>query len=89
MTQRIGRARAILPMLIVGLIGLIGLNAAAQGASPRQTPPSPAPGTMYIDALDPELDTVVAKGTVITRVATGFDFTEGPLWYLDKLWFAD
>ena len=96
MTQRSRLARAILPMLIVALAGL---NTVARGAPARQTAPNsfpslasapaPAPGTMYVDALDPDLDTVVAKGTVITRVATGFDFTEGPLWYLDKLWFAD
>jgi gluconolactonase len=42
-----------------------------------------------IERLDPGLDAVVAPGTNIERVATGFTFTEGPLWDRGKLWFSD
>jgi gluconolactonase len=39
--------------------------------------------------LDPGLDAVIAPGTKIERVATGFIFTEGPLWRKGRLWFSD
>lgn len=39
--------------------------------------------------LDPSLDAVVAPGAQIERVATGFQFTEGPMWREGQLWFSD
>lgn len=42
-----------------------------------------------IDRLDRGLDAVIAPGTKIERVASGFTFTEGPLWDRGKLWFSD
>jgi gluconolactonase len=39
--------------------------------------------------LDPSLDAVIAPGTQIERVATGFHFTEGPMWREGHLWFSD
>lgn len=42
-----------------------------------------------MERLNPGLDAVLAKNAVIRRIATGFDFTEGPVWYLNKLWFVD
>jgi gluconolactonase len=39
--------------------------------------------------LDPSLDAVIAPGTQIERVATGFHFTEGPMWRDGHLWFSD
>ena len=39
--------------------------------------------------LDPALDAVIAAGTKIERVATGFKFTEGPMWRAGRLWFSD
>jgi gluconolactonase len=44
---------------------------------------------MEIVRLDPGLDALIAPGTVITRVATGFTFTEGPMWREGRLWFSD
>jgi gluconolactonase len=44
---------------------------------------------MYILRLDPALDAVIAPGTKIERVATGFTFTEGPMWREGRLWFSD
>jgi len=43
----------------------------------------------HIDRMDPALDTIIAPGTAIERVATGFKFTEGPMWREGRLWFAD
>lgn len=42
-----------------------------------------------IERFDPGLDAVIAPGTTIERVATGFKFTEGPLWRQGRLWFSD
>jgi gluconolactonase len=42
-----------------------------------------------IDKFDPALDAVIAPGTQIERVATGFLFAEGPMWREGKLWFSD
>ena len=42
-----------------------------------------------IERLDPALDALIAPGTAIERVATGFKFTEGPLWRQGRLWFSD
>ncbi len=39
--------------------------------------------------LDPALDALIAPDAPIERVATGFKFTEGPLWREGRLWFSD
>jgi gluconolactonase len=44
---------------------------------------------MRIDRLDPALDALIVPGKQIERVATGFTFTEGPLWRGGRLWFGD
>jgi gluconolactonase len=43
----------------------------------------------HVEKLDPALDAVIAPGTKIEKVATGFIFTEGPMWKDGKLWFSD
>ncbi len=67
-------------------------------AQPPMPPTPPAPGpnaaapaapAMSILRLDPALDAVIAPDAQIERVATGFTFTEGPLWRKGRLWFAD
>lgn len=52
-------------------------------------PVTPNDSNMYIQRLDPALDAVIAPGTKIEQVATGFSFAEGPLWREGRLWFAD
>ncbi len=43
-----------------------------------------------LERLDPALDAVVASGTAIEKVASGFQFTEGPVWHPDGyLLFSD
>lgn len=54
---------------------LLALPAFAQGTS--------------IKRMDPALDNIIAPGTRIEKVATGFLFTEGPMWRDGKLWFSD
>lgn len=42
-----------------------------------------------IERLSPALDALIAADAPIERIATGFSFTEGPLWHDGKLWFSD
>lgn len=50
---------------------------------------TPVPAGKII-RLDPEFDALVPKDARIERVATGFTFTEGPLWRPQGvLWFSD
>jgi len=44
---------------------------------------------MEIVRLDPGLDAVIAPGTQVERVASGFGFNEGPMWRQGRLWFSD
>jgi len=55
---------------------------------PLAAPVAAAPA-MSIERLDPGLDAVIAPGARVERVATGFVFTEGPMWRQGKLWFSD
>ncbi len=38
---------------------------------------------------DPALDNVIAPGTIVEKVASGFQFAEGPMWHEGRLWFSD
>jgi gluconolactonase len=42
-----------------------------------------------IDRRDAALDKIIAPETVVEKVATGFQFTEGPMWREGRLWFSD
>lgn len=42
-----------------------------------------------IERMDPALDALIAADAPVERIATGFGFTEGPLWHRDRLWFSD
>lgn len=69
----------------LSLLAFVGWS----GSSAIQAdPPMHVPGTSIV-RLDPALDAVIAPGTQIERVATGFKFTEGPMWREGHLWFSD
>jgi gluconolactonase len=42
-----------------------------------------------LDRLDPAIDQIVPKDAKLERVATGFTWTEGPVWVNGSLYFAD
>lgn len=56
---------------------------AVQGAAAADTV------STRIERMDPALDAIIAPGTKIERVATGFKFIEGPMWREGRLWFSD
>ena len=64
--------------------GLIALLASTLDATAADTA-----AQTRIERLDPALDAVIAPGTTIDRVASGFKFTEGPMWRQGRLWFSD
>jgi gluconolactonase len=47
-----------------------------------------AAGTEIV-RMDPALDKLIVPGTSVERIATGFKFTEGPMWHAGRLWFSD
>ena len=47
------------------------------------------PATMRVERLDPALDALISPGTKIEKVATGFQFTEGPMWREGRSWISD
>lgn len=77
------------------VVGSIVLLCGAMSAYPQAKAPSSqsgvqtnVPGTSIV-RLDPALDSVIAPGTKIEKVATGFKFLEGPMWHQGRLWFSD
>lgn len=76
--------------LVALSLALISAASLGQPPMPPASNPSPtAAPEMSVLRLDPALDAVVAPDARIERVATGFTFTEGPLWRKGRLWFAD
>jgi gluconolactonase len=67
-----------------GWLPLIALAANAWDATAAD-----ATAPARIERLDPALDALIAPDTAIDRVATGFKFTEGPMWRHGRLWFSD
>jgi gluconolactonase len=70
--------------LHASLAVLIGIASIPTGSA---APASSA--SSRIERMDPALDAIIAPGTTIERVATGFKFTEGPMWREGRLWFSD
>ena len=77
--------RAAIAVGVLALSAGTALVAQAQPA-PAATAPAAAPS---IQRMDPALDAIIPKGAVIEKVAGGFQFVEGPLWYKGELWFSD
>jgi gluconolactonase len=67
---------------MLALLGAVA-SVAVQFAAAADT------GSTRIERVDPALDDIIAPGTTIERVATGFKFTEGPMWREGRLWFSD
>lgn len=63
-------------------------ESATTTAASTANAPVPASGAGVL-RLDPALDALVAPGTQIMKLATGYKFLEGPLWHGDELWFSD
>jgi gluconolactonase len=64
------------------LLGIAALVCATNASAAENTSP-------HVQRMDPALDALIAPGTPVERVATGFKFTEGPMWRQQRLWFSD
>jgi gluconolactonase len=82
--------RANSRLIAIAVVGLMVNGCHSSKAGPEPTNPIAAPvqGTGIV-RLDPALDQLIAPGAQIDRVATGFKFTEGPMWRDGRLWFSD
>lgn len=87
MLKRSTWSLALAGLLSAGCNSQSPSTSAAAGAT---TAPAAKNAVGTIERLDPALDSLVAPGSVIEKVADGFKFTEGPLWRPDgTLWFSD
>jgi len=75
---------------VVANIALSGLvvGQTSRDAGKRISAPAIASGAEIV-RLDPGLDAVIAPGTKIEKVASGFTFAEGPVWWSGRLLFSD
>jgi gluconolactonase len=63
---------------------------AACSTAPAPAPVAEKPSIGKIIRLDPAFDALISTDAKIEKVATGFTFTEGPLWRPEGvLWFSD
>ena len=68
----------------------LGLVLAGCSTAPAPAPVKETPSIGRIIRLDPAFDALVPQDAKIEKVATGFTFTEGPLWRPEGvLWFSD
>jgi gluconolactonase len=75
---------------IISCASLVVLLTACSTAPATSPAPKEAPAVGKILRLDPAFDALVSKDARIEKVATGFTFTEGPLWRPQNvLWFSD
>ena len=44
---------------------------------------------LKVDRLDPSIGDIIPADAKLERIATGFTWTEGPVWAGDSLYFAD
>ena len=81
-------------LLLIGIVASCALIANREIVSAGSNP-SPAPvgvgssSPINVDKLDPSIDQIIPAGAMLERVATGYTWTEGPVWVKDTLFFAD
>jgi gluconolactonase len=73
--------------MVLGLAS--GLFFAVATLSSGQSAVHEAVPTAQIVRSSPALDAVIAADAKVERVATGFIWTEGPMWHKSALWFSD
>jgi gluconolactonase len=72
---------------------LLSFAAQAQNYSTASLP-APKGGVSAVQGAsirraDPALDKLIAPNARIEKLASGFQFTEGPMWHKGELWFSD
>lgn len=72
--------------ILIGTLHFTSGCSRSTTSAPAAVPQNPS---LSIVRIDPGLDAVIAPGTSIEKVASGFQFTEGPMWRDGHLWFSD
>ena len=81
------RGVAVLALAAAPLLVLTGCS--QQPQKPAATESS-APPPSDVTRLDPALDALVPQSARLEKIADGFEFVEGPLWFdAGYLWFSD
>jgi len=79
-----------LKILLLSSVALAAAACSRDAAAPaNEAPAAAAASAGEIVRLDPAVDALIAPDAQVEKVATGFKFTEGPLWRDGRLWFAD
>jgi gluconolactonase len=79
---------AVLPAALCGIL-LLSLNGCSKPPQQEAAAPPPPPPSDVV-RLDPALDALVPATAKLEKLATGFQFVEGPLWFSSgHLWFSD
>ncbi|HET7102886.1 MAG TPA: SMP-30/gluconolactonase/LRE family protein [Terracidiphilus sp.] len=80
-------------LILAACITLAGAVVVLHAARQATTPGSSAsnwPQPLKVERIiDPALDRIIPSGAVLERVATGFEWLEGPVWANGSLYFAD
>lgn len=72
------------------LFSFVLLSAFASTAFAAETAPAPAPEFKgSIERLDPALDKLIASDAKIELLASGFNWSEGPVWHNNAIVFSD
>ncbi len=64
----------------VGRLSVLAVAACVSVAGAQQATPAPRPHVGAIERLDPALDALIDPNAPIEQLATGFDWSEGPIW---------
>jgi gluconolactonase len=83
-----------LKIAMLGAAAVVALTACSQEKAPEAPTAAVASAAVAAEGtsivrMDPALDAIIPPGAVLEKVADGFGFTEGPLWYKGELWFSD
>jgi gluconolactonase len=82
--------RSKLVVLAVMLVAVMGILVAQMRVSAATDDPLPLESSQVkLDRLDPAIDQIVPKDAKLERLATGFTWTEGPVWTGGALYFAE
>jgi len=74
-------------VLLFNLLNGLVFAATAQGSGPVAV--HEAVPTSKIVRYSPAIDAVLAPDAKLEKIATGFIWTEGPMWHKGSLWFSD
>jgi gluconolactonase len=81
--------RSLLALSAVAVLCSFTLSGASAAAVADDPADSIVATALKLDRLDASIDRIVPAGAKLERVATGFKWTEGPVWVKDRLYFAE